>query len=191
MSVQSLTQLLGNESATAQLEELAVKSISLAIMSLGFALVGGVACAQTAAAPSPPPVVMKDFATSAEVQALIAKAKAEIKPGAISLNQRLLSLAPYNVGLEYRVGPGNSSVHVKDAEMVYVIQGTGVVISGGKLINEKQSAPNNFTGDSISGGVTRPIAKGDVFIVPENTPHAFNPVGGPLIMMSLHVPRGG
>ncbi|HWA22913.1 MAG TPA: cupin domain-containing protein [Caulobacterales bacterium] len=169
-----------------------MKNISLAIMSLGVALIGGVACAQTAAPPSTPSMpVMKDFATSAEVQALIAKAKAEIKPGAISNNQRLLSLAPYNVGLEYRVGPGNSSVHVKDAEMVYVIEGKGVVVSGGKLMSPKETAPNNFTGDSISGGVSRPIAKGDVFIIPENTPHAFNPVGGPLIMMSLHVPRGG
>jgi mannose-6-phosphate isomerase-like protein (cupin superfamily) len=184
--------LFGYEAAMGtKLEDFAVKSISLAVLALGFASIGALACAQTPAAPSPPPVAMKDFASSAEVQALIAKAKAEIQPGKVSLNQRLLSLAPYNVALEYRVGPGNSSVHAKDAEMVYVIEGKGVVISGGKLVNEKQSSPNNSSGDSISGGATRPIAKGDLFIVPENTPHAFNPVGGPLVLMSLHVPRGG
>ena len=41
----------------------------------------------------------------------------------------------------------------------------------------------------VEGGVTRNVAKGDFFIVPEGVPHWFSRINGTLVLMSLHVPH--
>ena len=134
---------------------------------------------------------MKTFASSAEVQALIANAKATIKPGQPTLSQHILTLAPYNVNLEYRVSGAPAAVHEKEAEVFYVVEGAATMVTGGKLTGEKRTNPANLSGDGITGGLTRRIAKGDFVIVPEGSPHQITAVeGGALSVMTFHVPRG-
>jgi mannose-6-phosphate isomerase-like protein (cupin superfamily) len=74
--------------------------------------------------------------------------------------------------------------------MMYVIEGTGTIITGGKLVEEKRTNAANLSGSSIAGGNSQPLKKGDFLIVPENTPHQILPGGGaPIVLMTLHVPR--
>jgi mannose-6-phosphate isomerase-like protein (cupin superfamily) len=81
-------------------------------------------------------------------------------------------------------------VHEKDAEMMYVLQGTGVITTGGKLVNEKRNNAANLGGDSIEGGTAHNVSRGDVIIIPQNTPHQVNPTGGaPIVLMTIHMPR--
>ena len=54
---------------------------------------------------------------------------------------------------------------------------------------ETRTNAENLSGAGIAGGQAQPVAKGDVVIVPENTPHWFNTINGSLVMISLHVPR--
>ncbi|HVV47265.1 MAG TPA: cupin domain-containing protein, partial [Bryobacteraceae bacterium] len=84
---------------------------------------------------------------------------------------------------------GAASVHEKEAEYFYVIDGSATLVTGGKLVNEKRTNAENLTGTAIEGGMTRNIAKGDFIVVPENTPHWFSPINGTLVLMSMHVPR--
>jgi len=132
---------------------------------------------------------MKIFTSAEDVQALLAKAKAERKEGQVVSAEHILSLAPYNVNLEYRPVEGAVAVHEKDAEMVYVLDGTGTLTTGGKVVGEKRTNAANLSGTAIDGGTTQPLAKGDFAIIPENTPHQFKPVNGVLVLMTLHVPR--
>ena len=81
-------------------------------------------------------------------------------------------------------------MHEKEAELFYVIDGTGTLVTGGKLKDEKRTNPTNLSGTGIDGGQSRVVAKGDFIIVPENTPHQYVDIKGELILMSLHVPRG-
>ena len=37
--------------------------------------------------------------------------------------------------------------------------------------------------------VATAVTKGDLLIVPENTPHQVIPSGGPIVLMTMHVPR--
>ncbi|HUA20523.1 MAG TPA: hypothetical protein VMB25_17365 [Bryobacteraceae bacterium] len=159
---------------------------ALGIITLTFAAAG--ALVQTANAQGSAPA-MKTFTSSAEIQAMIAKAKKEHKPGQPIIVQPILRLAPYGANLEYRASVGAAARHVKEAEMFYVIQGSATLVTGGKLVNEKQTNAENFTGTAIEGGTEQPVAKGDFVIVPENTPHWFSPIHGTIILMSLHVPR--
>jgi len=133
----------------------------------------------------------KTYTSADEIKALIAKAKSERKGDAPIVAEQILTLAPYNANLEYRAAVGPAAVHEKEAEMFYVIEGSGTLMTGGKLTNEKRTNSANLTGTGIENGTARDIAKGDFVIVPENTPHWFSSINGTLVLMSLHVPREG
>jgi len=138
-------------------------------------------------AQEPPPI--KTFSSSSDVAALIAKAKSERKEGQPLVLERILQLAPYNANLEYRASVGPAAIHEHEAEVFYVIDGSGTMVTGGKLANEKRTNPENLTGTAIEGGTPREVAKGDFIIVPENTAHWFSAINGAIVLMTLHVPR--
>ena len=98
-------------------------------------------------------------------------------------------LAPYNVSLEYRAAVARAAVHDKEAELFYVVDGSGTLVTGGKLKEEKRTNAENSSGSGIDGGVTRRVAKGDFIMVPEGTPHWFSAIDGTIVLMSLHLPR--
>ena len=132
---------------------------------------------------------MKTYTSSAEVAAMIAKAPSLLKPGAALVSQPIVVLAPYHANLEYRTGKGPSAVHETDAELFYVIQGSGALTMGGQLVNSHRANPNNMEGVSIEGGQTYKLTKGDMLIVPQGTPHQVVSVDGALVLMTLHLPR--
>jgi mannose-6-phosphate isomerase-like protein (cupin superfamily) len=142
-------------------------------------------------AQQPAAQTVQTFASSAEVQALIAHAKKIRKDDQPLVSQPILQLAPYRASLEYRAGVGPAAIHEKEAEMFYVIDGAGTLVTGGKLLNEKRTNAENLGGTAIEGGKTQALAKGDFAIVPENTAHWFSEVKGALVLMSLHIPRAG
>ena len=139
----------------------------------------------------PPAQSIKTFASSADIQAMIANAKKIRKDDQPMVSQPILQLAPYRVALEYRPVAGAASTHENEAELFYVVEGAGTLVTGGKLVNEKRSNPTNLAGTAIEGGTAQPLAKGDFAIVPENTPHWISEVRSSLVLMSFHVPRGG
>jgi mannose-6-phosphate isomerase-like protein (cupin superfamily) len=150
--------------------------------------------AKSAALPQAPAAsaesaMAKIFTSAADVQALLAKAKGERKEGQVMVPEHILSLAPYNANLEYRPVDGAVAVHEKEAEMVYVIDGSGTLTTGGKVVGEKRTNAANLSGTAIDGGTAQTINKGDFAIIPEGTPHQFKPVNGPLVLMTLHVAR--
>ncbi len=132
---------------------------------------------------------MKTFAAAADIPALIAKAKAERKGDQPLVIVPMASVAPYSVSLEYRPGTSPAAVHEKDAEMMVVLEGSGTIVTGGKLVDEKRTNAANLNGSSIADGKPQAVTKGDLLIVPENTPHQVIPSGGPIVLMTMHVPR--
>jgi mannose-6-phosphate isomerase-like protein (cupin superfamily) len=129
----------------------------------------------------------KLYASSAEVQALIAKAKAEHKGG--NTAELVVNDEGYPFQLEYRTGTTPPSIHPTHAELIEIIEGSCTLVTGGKMMGAKPVAAGAMTqsGTSIDGGASRKIAKGDYILVPANTPHQYTDVQG-LIMMTLHMP---
>jgi len=157
------------------------------VISFAVTLVAAAAFGQQPAVQVPPSI--KTFASSSDVTALLAKAKSERKEGQGLVSERILELAPYNANLEYRASVANAAVHEREAEVFYVIDGTATMVTGGKLVNETRTNPDNLSGTGIEGGMSRTVAKGDFIIVPENTPHWFSAISGAIVLMTLHVPR--
>ena len=155
--------------------------------AIAFVLVSSPAFAQAPATPPAP----KFFASAGDVTALIANAKKERKPDQPNFSQPILRLAPYNANLEYRVAGLNApaSVHEKEAEMFLVVEGSGTLVTGGKLKEERRTNPENLTGSGIDGGARQRVAKGDFVMVPEGVPHWFGEIDGALVLMSIHLPH--
>lgn len=112
-----------------------------------------------------------------------------------NMREVIIQGTPYALGLEHRVGKANASSHPGHAELMIVIEGSGLYTHGGTLVNP--GAPTkggvvSIVGSDIANGTVRNINKGDIFIVPENTPHLLTPdPGGPLLVATVHVPRAG
>jgi mannose-6-phosphate isomerase class I len=133
----------------------------------------------------------KLYASSAEVKALTAKAKAEHKTG--NTVELVVNDEGYPFQLEYRTDTTPPSIHPKHAELIEVIEGSCTLVTGGKMVGLKPAAtPGAMTqgGTSIDGGSKQKIAKGDYILVPANTPHQYTEVKG-LVMMTLHMPVAG
>jgi mannose-6-phosphate isomerase-like protein (cupin superfamily) len=161
------------------------------VIGTSFAIMSATAWAQQPATQNPPPPKM--FTSSSEVVALIAKAKNERKSDQANFVQPIIRLAPYTTNLEYRVAGlnANAAVHEHEAELFYVVEGSGTLVTGGTLRDEKRTNAENLQGSGIDGGTRQKVSKGDFLIVPENTPHWFGEIDGALVLVSFHVPRGG
>ena len=155
------------------------------LLALTFvaAIAASAASAQTA---------MTQFMSDKDIMGLIEKAKADRKGEAPMVAEPVVQLAPYKAQIEYRVLKAPAAVHEKDAELFVVIQGTGDIITGGKLVNEKRVNAANLSGSDIADGQTHHVVKGDVLLVPNNTPHQVVPTGGaPIVVMTMHIPYPG
>jgi uncharacterized protein GlcG (DUF336 family)/quercetin dioxygenase-like cupin family protein len=87
----------------------------------------------------------------------------------------------YMVHASRREKPGMAEIHQEDADIIYVLEGTATLVTGGKALDAKLIGPGEFRGSAIEGGDTRTIAKGDVVVVPAGTPHWFKEVSNPLL----------
>jgi mannose-6-phosphate isomerase-like protein (cupin superfamily) len=74
--------------------------------------------------------------------------------------------------------------HDQQTEGYYIVSGEGTLVTGGRIVNGRKSAPNapvttELNGPSCSGFivgsdvVTRPVKTGDIIIIPAGTPHGW------------------
>ena len=92
----------------------------------------------------------------------------------------LLETAGYKVHASRRVEPGQAEIHTLDTDVIYVVEGSATLVTGGKVPDAKAIAPNELRGSKIEGGQEHHIGKGDVVIIPNGLPHQFSAVTGEL-----------
>ena len=112
-------------------------------------------------AADPAPVTYWDAAKVAEALA---------KTGLIVQN------ADYMVAGAHRDKQGQVEVHEKTTDILFVVDGEATYVTGGTMINGKQTRPGEWLGDGIEGGTEHHLKKGDVIVVPAGTPHWFKEV---------------
>ena len=103
----------------------------------------------------------------------------------------VFKIGPYNVNVEHRLGSPAAaqaaSVHDKDAELFYMIDGTATLVTGGKL-TEGTKDGDNWRGKGIEGGKAQKMSRGDFMLVPAGVPHWFTDINGQITEFSLHLP---
>jgi mannose-6-phosphate isomerase-like protein (cupin superfamily) len=152
---------------------------------IGSVVLGLASLSIWAQQPAPAPAPLQGGHVSAAEVAAIAARQPKDRNG----NQAFLQLAPYTVTMEHRVNvPQNAAVHEKEAELFYVIDGKGTMVTGGKLVNPTRNG-DNLTAATVEGGTAKEMAKGDFLLVAEGVPHWFSKIDGEMTLMTLHLPR--
>jgi len=100
-------------------------------------------------------------------------------------------IGPFNVNVEHRLGAPaaaqQASVHSKDAELFYMIDGTATLVTGGELTEPTANGVDQ-RGSGIKGGKAQKMSKGDFMLVPAGVPHWFTDIQGNITEFSLHLP---
>jgi len=99
----------------------------------------------------------------------------------------LIDSGNYMVHASRRDADGQAEVHERDADIIYMLEGTTTFITGGTVVGGKTTAPDEIRGSSVRGGEARTLSKGDVIVVPKGTPHWFKDVSGPVLYYVVKV----
>jgi mannose-6-phosphate isomerase-like protein (cupin superfamily) len=75
--------------------------------------------------------------------------------------------------ISHREVSGKVELHKIKADVMVIQTGTATLVTGGEVIDPKDTAPNEIQGSSIKGGVKREIGPGDVINIPAGVPHQF------------------
>jgi glc operon protein GlcG len=92
----------------------------------------------------------------------------------------LVETAGYKVHASRRVEPGQAEIHTLDTDVIYVVDGSATLVTGGKVPDAKPIGPNELRGTKIEGGQEHHIGKGDAVVIPNGLPHQFTAVKGEL-----------
>jgi mannose-6-phosphate isomerase-like protein (cupin superfamily) len=164
-----------------------MRIIAIATFSL---LLGGNAWAQApAAAPSTPDTDLTKlgYVSAADIAAGLKR----LPQDRADISMRIFQIPPYNVNAAHRapVTTQVANVHDDQTELFMVLDGTGSIVWGGKVVGGTRNG-GNVGGKAIEGGTTQKLAKGDFFVVPPGLPHQFaNIAPGGLQLMQLYLPK--
>lgn len=85
----------------------------------------------------------------------------------------------YMVHASHRDKAGVVEIHELDTDIVYVLKGSAVLVTGGTPVGTKTVAPHEIRGTDTKNGETRKLVPGDVVIIPNGVPHWFKEVDAP------------
>jgi uncharacterized protein GlcG (DUF336 family)/quercetin dioxygenase-like cupin family protein len=91
----------------------------------------------------------------------------------------LVAANGFSVNASRRDGPGQAEIHFADTDIIYVIEGSATVVTGGQVIEPRALAPGEVRGNAIEGGDENQIHTGDVLTIPNGVPHWFKAVHTP------------
>jgi mannose-6-phosphate isomerase-like protein (cupin superfamily) len=80
------------------------------------------------------------------------------------------------VVLAQRRGAGEVEVHEKTNHVFIIVEGEATFVTGGTLVDARQTAPDQRRAPSVQGGEIHHLSKGDVITIPAKTPHWFKEV---------------
>jgi len=147
------------------------------VPALGLALVlGGAALAQ--------PNVKPMFVKSKDLDAMVAKTKDGLA------SAKLPTGSPdHVVMIAHRIADGEVEVHTRLADEIIVRSGHAKIKVGGKVSAQRQTAPGEFRGGTITGGEVFDLKPGDAIYVPVGQPHqVLVPKGGQITYTAAKFP---
>ena len=104
-------------------------------------------------------------------------------------------LPPWLVNTSYKIQAGRRLVggkpelHEHDTDILWVTEGSATFVTGGQIIGQTTKSPGELGGESIEGGVTHKVTKGDLIVVPQGIPHWFKEVEGTFLYFVVKVTK--
>ncbi len=88
-----------------------------------------------------------------------------------SASETLGEYGNHHVEIAYRQATGSAELHETQNDVFFIVSGEATLLSGGTLVEPKQTEPHEFEAKSITGGTRTKLAAGDVVHIPFNVPH--------------------
>jgi len=107
--------------------------------------------------------------------------------GAFAQGGPLLANSSYKVSAGRRVTGGTAELHEHDTDLFYVVEGSATFLTGGTIVEPKESGSGEIRGKSLTGAVERHLTKGDVIVIPKGVPHQFTAVEGTFLYYVVKV----
>lgn len=93
----------------------------------------------------------------------------------------------YRLAVDRRRPPQRAASHTNEGELWAIIEGSGEITTGGRIIETKDG---NTVNRRIEGGTVHKVSKGDFLLIPENVPHQVTGFSPELYMVTIEFPRG-
>lgn len=149
-----------------------------AMAALVIVMGSSAASAQNAAPlPAPAPGSPAIFKSAADLEAVLKKATAS---AAGMTTSNVANTDQYSINIVHRDKAAGAVAHAGNTELHYIIEGSGVFVSGGKLLRGAEGPPV-----SIEGGSKQRFVKGDVLVIPANSPHWYSVLDGPITYLEV------
>jgi mannose-6-phosphate isomerase-like protein (cupin superfamily) len=144
--------------------------------AIGALAIAGAAMAQPGAKPA--------YIAAKDLDALVAKTKDGLA------SARLPTGSPNHVVmLAHRTADGEVELHAKLADEIIVRSGHAKIQIGGKVTGQRQTAPDEFRGGTMTGGQVFELNPGDAIWVPVGQPHqVLVPKGGQITYTAAKFP---
>ena len=97
---------------------------------------------------------------------------------AFAKGQRLVTGSNYSVSASRRDKIGTSEIHDEVTDVFYFVAGEATFVTGGTLVEKRETQPGEWRGSAIADGVSRAVAAGDTIVVPKGTAHWFSAIDG-------------
>jgi mannose-6-phosphate isomerase-like protein (cupin superfamily) len=136
------------------------------MLTLGVRLAGQ---AQEPAAPAAP--APGSAATYKSAEALAGALKIAKATAGGMTTSAVANTDQYRINIVHRAQPAGAIAHAGNTELHYIIEGSGTVVTGGAIVRGATAGAA-----TIKDGVTQHVKKGDVIIVPANSPHWYSQV---------------
>ncbi len=95
----------------------------------------------------------------------------------------------YRINVVRRTAPGPAGAHAsgpaKGSELHYIIDGSGTIVTGGRLVKAAGATAAGPGNTTIEGGESRHMTKGDTIFIPEGTPHWYKEVDGSITYLEV------
>lgn len=129
------------------------------------------------------------FLSAAELRRAIENAPEE-KPGRSGLYSLYLSEnSDYPIVGIRRTAATNSEVHGRFSDVWYVLDGSGILVTGGSVAGSVETSAGEIRGRAISGGKARRVRRGDFGFIPAGVPHWISKIeGSALLYIVVKVP---
>jgi quercetin dioxygenase-like cupin family protein len=99
----------------------------------------------------------------------------------------LVSNDRYRVSASHRNKQGIAELHDNDTDIFYVVEGTATFVTGGSLVERRETGLGEHRGVKSEGGTEHELTKGDVIIVPKGTVHWFSKIDGEFLYYIIKV----
>jgi uncharacterized protein GlcG (DUF336 family)/mannose-6-phosphate isomerase-like protein (cupin superfamily) len=147
-------------------------------------------------------------ASSAEEDSELAIAGAEAFASALSSNGRrngaayfssatlrekferggiLLDSGGFKLDAGRRVAPGEVEYHERFVDVMHVVEGRAIVVTGGALVEPREVAAGELRAAAVEGGTRHELGEGDVLAIPSGVPHQFVEVSEPFLYFVVKV----